>query len=46
MKAGIILTFNHQVSLLLVKRKDKFIAKFMASQSLLDYILSFSNWYV
>ena len=34
--------FNFQTIELLIKSKDKFIEKFMASQSLLDYC----NWYV
>ena len=33
---GIILTSNYQ---LLIKRKDKFTGKFMASQRLLDYFV-------
>jgi len=38
MRMRIILTSNYPVlGELLMKRKDKFIEKFMASQSLLDY---------
>jgi len=37
MNIGIILTFYYQVSFWRKEKKDKFIAKFMATQRLLDY---------
>jgi len=42
MNLGIILTFYYQVSFWWKEKKDKFIAKFMATRSLLDYFQYFA----